>query len=299
MEVEDKLLEFHFPPEKKFKKHLLTGFRNLLLFLFLILSVSYQTPDFEQHKHQLSKLIDLKTQLIYLESESDSIQLIDHQINKLLINFYETRNFKPIWINHLTTTSKFNTLYNLLDSSKYFGFPFDYFYFKDIKNLNQKLIHKTNTRNLYNDLAALELKTTFSAFKLLVYLKHGIVKTDSSALNDEFLKNLPIFLNQALEDEELRHHILSVQPEIVQYHKIHQSLSYFIDMNLSIKYTTPAFIDDHVLAKSLFYAGITKSPKFSPANTKASALYKLQNKYSLYHDSILNTPTHHVLVQLL
>ena len=198
MEAENKLLEFHFPPEKKFRKYLLTGIRNLLLFLFLILSVSYQTPNSEQHKQQLSKLIDAQIQSIYLHYDSDSVNLIDHQINTLLNYFYEARDFQPIWINHLTTTSKFSTLYNLLDSSKYFGFPFDYFYFKDIKDLNQKLIQKTNTHNLYNDLANLELKATFSAFKLLVYLKHGIVKSDTSALNHEFIKNLPVFLSYAM-----------------------------------------------------------------------------------------------------
>ena len=296
MEKNDQLLDFYFPPEKKFRKHLLTGIRNLLLFLFLILSFSYHNPDYEQHKQQLSKLIDFKIQTIY---DSDSVNLIDHQINKLLIDFYKTRDFQPIWINHLTTTSKFSTLYNLLDSSKYFGFPFDYFNFKDIKDLNQKLIQKTNTHNLYNDLADLELKATFSAFKLLIYLKHGIVKTDTSGLNHEFINTLPVFLTHAMENKKLRQHILSVQPKMVQYQKIHQSLSYFIDMNLSIKYTTPSFIDDQVLAKSLFYAGITESPKFSTTNTKASSLYKLQDNYKLNHDSILNTPTHQVLVHLL
>jgi len=85
----------------------------------------------------------------------------------------------------------------------------------------------------------------------------------------------------------------------VHHRNLLKSLSYFIDLHYSVKYTTPAFIDDKLLAKSLYYAEITEIPSFDSSNVKQEALFQLQNAYGLWNDSILNVPTHEVLVSLL
>jgi len=297
MKTEDQLLNFYFPEVKRFRKNLLTWIRNLLLLLFLILMVSYHHPYPVQNNSRLAELISTQANIHFAANDSASIQSIDNKVKRLLIEFYQIRNFEPAWIEKFNTNAQFKIICNLLDSAKYYGFPFDYFSFNDIKSLLQK-VHHPNAKNSYTDLAQLEISTTFSALKALIYLNQGIVKTNS-IVNHAYLENLPYVLNEAIEQKSLQQKIGSVQPQIVQYQKIMHSLSYFIDMNLSIKYTTPSFIDDKVLAKSFFYAGISDSPTFNSSNKKSNALYKLQDRYLLPHDSILNHATHEKLVSLL
>ncbi|MGM0503235.1 MAG: L,D-transpeptidase family protein [Bacteroidota bacterium] len=297
MKTEDQLLNFYFPEEKRFKKYLFTGIRNLLLLLFLILMVSYHHPYPVQNNSRLAELISTQANIHFAANDSVSTQSIDNRVKSLLIEFYQLRNFEPAWIEKFNTNAQFKIIYNLLDSAKYYGFPFDYFSFNDIQSLLQK-VHHPNAKNAYTDLAQLEISTTFSALKALIYLNQGIVKTDS-IVNHAYLEDLPYLLNEAIEQKNLQQKIGSVQPQIVQYQKIMHSLSFFIDMNLSIKYTTPSFIDDKVLAKSFYYAGISESPKFNSSNKKSNALYKLQGRYLLPHDSVLNHATHEKLVSLL
>ncbi|MFP4024164.1 MAG: L,D-transpeptidase family protein [Thiohalospira sp.] len=297
MKTEDPLLDFYFPQEKRFKKYLFTGIRNFFLLLFSILMVSYQHPNPVQNNHQLAKLIQLQTKSHPLLSDTVLITTMDSNIKSLLIDFYRLRNYEPAWTENYNTNAHFQIIYNLLDSAKYYGFPFDYFYFNELKSLHQKLSH-TNSKNIYANLAQIEISATFSALKVLIYLNQGIVHTDST-VNRLYLNNLPYLLNESLEQLKLKQKVESIQPQNLQYQKIMHSMSYFIDMNLSIKHTTPQFIDDKVLAKSLFYAGITESPIFNNNNKKQDALYKLQDTYNLPHDSILNHASHEKLVSLL
>ena len=297
MKTEDPLLDFYFPKEKRFKKYLFTGIRNFLLLLFLILMVSYQHPNPVQDNSRMAELIASKINTQLTAHDTVLHKSIDDQVHSLLIDFYRLRNYKPAWTENFNTNDQFKIVYNLLDSAKYYGFPFDYFYFNELKSLQQKLSHP-NSKNIYADLAQLEISTTFSALKVLIYLNHGIVQTDST-VNQSYLNNLPYLLTESLEQKSLKQNAWSVQPQIIQYQKIMHSMSYFIDMNLSIKYTTPQFIDDKVLAKSLFYAGITKSAEFNNNNKKPDALYKLQDKYNLPHNSILNHASQEKLVSLL
>jgi len=297
MKTEDQLLNFYFPEEKRFKKYFFTGIRNLLLLLFLLLMVSYHHPYPVQNNYRLAELISSQASTQLTANDSVSIKNIDDQVKSLLIEFYQIRNFEPAWIKNFKPTAQFNIIYNLLDSAKYYGFPFDYFYLEDIKPFHQKINH-LNTKILQADLAQFEINTTFSALKILIFLHQGIIKTDST-INQSFVEDLPYLLNEAIEQKNLQQKIKSVQPQIVQYKNIMHSMSYFIDMNLSIKYTTPSFIDDKVLAKSLFYAGISELPEFNNTNKKSNVLYKLQDRYHLPHDSILNHATHEKLVSLL
>jgi len=297
MKTEDQLLNFYFPEEKRFKKYFFTGIRNLLLLLFLLLMASYHHPYPVQNNYRLAELIYSQANVQLTVDDRVSIKNIDDQIKRLIIEFYQIRNFEPAWIKNFKPTAQFNIIYNLLDSAKYYGFPFDYFYSEDIKLYHQK-INQLKTKISQADWAQFEINTTFSALKILIFLHQGIVKTDS-AINPSFIKELPYLLNEAIEQKNLQQKIKSVQPQIVQYKNIMHSMSYFIDMNLSIKYTTPSFIDDKLLAKSLFYAGISELPEFNHTNTKSNVLYKLQDRYHLPHDSILNQATHEKLVSLL
>jgi hypothetical protein len=187
----------------------------------------------------------------------------------------------------------------LLYSSAYFGFPIDYFNVEKIHFLDTETKNLINNKDFLKQRMELELTTTYSALKFMLYLKHGIIEADTSSAFSSNIKTLPEILNNAVNQFNIKEEILSVQPDLVQHRNLLNSLSYFIDLHYSIKYTTPAFIDDKLLAKSLYYTGIIGSPVFDSTNLKSDALYKLAEEYQIPNDSLLNILTHEALVSLL
>ena len=299
--MDETLLELDYPSPNKSKKFFTTivGYISLIL-LFILLS-SYQNPTLrinnklvDVNSYQLRNLLEIQIKSLANHSESDTSQDINYQINELLVKFYENREFKPAWTQDFTTNHQFTAIINLLDSSNYYGFPFDYFNTERIHRLN-----KEYDKDILKQRIDLELSTTYSALKFMIYLKHGIIEKDTSSDYLAYIETLPEILNRAVNQTNLRNEILSVQPNLVHHRNLLNSLPYFIDLHYSVKYTTPAFIDDKLLAKSLYYAGITKSPMFDSTNHKSDALYTLEEQYQLPKDSILNVPTHQILVSLL
>ena len=301
MNLENDIFELDYKKPSKVKSFLYSVTVHFLLILFFTTLSSYQIPSVwvSKNSNHLQSLIKLQIGTIASSSYSISSNTIDNQINNLVVKFYEARDYKSAWIENIKPGTNFYTYLNLLDSAKYYGFPFDYFGKEYINNLNNKLITNKQASELVNTLLNIELATTYSAFKYLIFLNRGIIKNDTTTSFISYLNSLPQLLNNTISRLDLRSEFLSVQPDLVHHHNILNSLEFFIDLHYSIKYTTPAFIDDKLLARSLFYTGITDTINFNTTNDKSEALYKLQDMYGLQHDSILNRETHTVLVSLL
>ena len=295
------ILELDYPSPNKLKGYLYSFVLYFSLILFFTTLSSYQNPNnrANNNKAYFQNLIQIQINSLITFNESDTSQNINNQVNELLVKFYENRNYKPAWTLNLNTNKQFKEYFNLLDSTKYYGFPLDYFCGEKIKNLNREITNKNQSADISNILINLELTTTYSALKYLIYLNQGIIKTDTTSAFIAYINTLPELLNNTLHNNDIKKEILSVQPNLIQHQNILNSLQYFIDLHFSIKFTTPAFIDDKLLAKSLYYAGITETSKFDSINNKSAALFKLQDKFQLSKDIILNDSTHQVLVSLL
>lgn len=303
---DDSILELDYSTQKKSRKFLIgfVAYFSIIL-LFNVLS-SYKNPTFRNNNQLLDinsymfrNAIETEVFLINLNLNNDSISDINDHTKKLLVDFYEKRDFKPVWISNFNTNHQFDALLQLLDSSAYFGFPFDYFNIARIHQLSSEFSNTATANNIQKQRLELELTTTFSALKFIMYLKHGIIEKDQTNAYHNFIEEIPELLNQAIAQGELRNNILSVQTKLVHHKNLLNSLSYFIDLNYSVKYTTPAFIEDKLLSKSLYYAGITKSVFFDSTNKKSEALRNLQNQFQIPYDSILNDPARDILVSLL
>ncbi len=295
---DDTIFELDYPSENNTRRFLFSVVKHLSLLVFLVLLSSYKNPTTRINtkliladSFQFNYLIENQVKSIE-NNNTDTLFSIHSQLNELLVKFYEAREYKPVWINNYSTNPQFLTLINLLDSAAYFGFPYDYFNSERIHVLNMDFENS-------NQKIDLELSTTYATLKFMLYLKHGIVEKDTALTLISDLEILPEILNEALNQNNLREEILSVQPKLVHHQNLLNSLSYFIDLHYSVKYTTPAFIDDKLLAKSLYYSGVSKSPIFNSTNPKSEVLYKLESDYNLPKDSILNVPTHEVIVSLL
>ncbi len=306
MDIDETILELDFPSQNKSKRFFVTiiGFFSLILF-FIILS-SYKSPTIRINNKlvlaksgQLNDLLKTQINFLSINTTTDTLQDINSQLNALLIEFYKSREYEPAWIQNYKTNHSFTALLNLLDSSAYFGFPFDYFNTEKIHQLDFETKYLVNNKDFLKQRMELELTATYSALKFMLYLKHGIIEKDTSFVLLTNIDTLPKKLNNAVNQPNLKSELLSVQPDLVQHRNLLNSLSHFIDLHYSIKYTTPAFIDDKLLAKSLYYTGIIDSPAFDSTNLKSDALNKLNPEYYIPNDSILNILTHESLVSLL
>lgn len=307
MDSNNDLIEFNFTSESGKRKRFLFAFAAYLTLaiLFNVLS-SYKSAtlriDHEMVKtqyYQFQNLIQSEVDALHHEIEADTNHYITNELKKQLITFYQNRNYKPVWIDNLESNERFSVLINLLDSAAYFGFPFDYFSTEELHLLENNFNTMLGQENVLFNRIELELTTTYSALKFILYLKLGILEQDTSNAYLTTIHLLPKVLDSAISNNNLRNGILDEQPNLVHHRNLLTSLSYFIDLHYSVKYTTPAFIDDKLLAKSLYYAQVTEIPVFNKSNTKKDALFALQDEHNLQHDSILNVPTHEVLVSLL
>lgn len=302
----DKILELDYSASNKSRRFLI-GFTTYILFIvFFNLLSSYKNPTIRVdnkliiiHTYEFQRTLKNQIESLNYDLINDSVQDLNHEIKELTVKFYEKRNYNAVWIDNFNTNERFSVLLNLLDSSAYFGFPFDYFNVGRIHELTNEFSDPSQKENIEEIKSELELTTTFSALKFILYLKHGIVEKDPSNGYYASIETLPEILNQAINQNQFRSDILLAQPNLVNHRNLLKSLSYFIDLHYSVKYTTPAFIDDKLLAKSLYYAEITKSPVFDSTNPKIQALFSLAEQLNLPEDSILNIPIHSALVSLL
>ncbi|OFX26453.1 MAG: hypothetical protein A2041_00490 [Bacteroidetes bacterium GWA2_31_9b] len=301
MNAENIILEFDFKPKQSVGRVLIHVLIKFYFVVLLVILSSYQNPSLKVNSETKSILIDFQAYLkanlnsLVLSCDSDSSQTIKNQINNFVTSFYNQRDFQPAWTTEQETNTQLKYLTNLLDSAKYFGFPIDYFENEKIKQLTTEF---TDTKS-QNSRINLELTATYSALKLMIYLNKGIIERDTLTTDLSNYESLPEILNFALNQNNLRNEILSQQPELVQLQKIISSLPGFIDLQLSIKFTTPKFIDDKLLAKGLYYAGITETSEIDSTENNSVALFKLQELYHLPKDSNLNNVSHRTLISLL
>ncbi|HAF27941.1 MAG TPA: hypothetical protein DCG75_02740 [Bacteroidales bacterium] len=303
---DDKILELDYSSTSKSRKFLIGFTTYILLIVFFNLLSSYKNPTIRIenklisiHTYEFQRILKKQVESLNNQLFNDSVQDLNLVIKELLVKFYEERNYNAVWIDNFNTNERFSVLLNLLDSSAYFGFPFDYFNVSRIHELTSEFFVPSQGYNHQEQKIELELTATFSALKFILYLKHGIIEKDTSKVYLTSIETLPEILNQAINQKHFRDDILAAQPNLVNHRNLLKSLSYFIDLHYSVKYTTPAFIDDKLLAKSLYYAEMTKSPVFDSTNPKMQALNNLAEQFNLPKDSILNIPSHVALVSLL
>lgn len=297
----DHNIEFDFS-KKKGKSILI---RSILVrftsVVFLILLTSYHSPDYSKQKfvapyQTIDLQLGLQSSVYSLVNEDEkNIHDIDWLINMQVKQFFDQVEFLPFWTIDYDANERFDVLSDLLDSAMYFGFPYDYFGIQTLDSLRTSFVSSKSLQSRVD----FEVASTFSALKFMLFLSRGIVETDSLFQHAELIESFPSILQKTSSAQSIRTSILSLQPDCIQYKKIVNSLPHFMDLHLSIRYTTPKFIDDKHLAKALFYAGFRETAEIDTNEDNRLAIAKLQEHFSLPIDSVLNQPTHKSLASLL
>lgn len=297
----DHNIEFDFSKKNNkycFWRSILVRFTSVV---FLILLTSYHSPDhssknFVAPYQTIDLQLELQSRVYNLVNDDDkNINDIDWLINVKVEQFFDQVEFLPFWTIDYDSNERYAVLNDLLDSAMYFGFPYDYFGIQTLDSLRSSFISSKSLQSRVD----LEVATTFSAFKFMLFLNKGIVGENLSNECAQLIESFPQLLKNSSSAQNLRVTILSLQPDLIQYRRIVNSLPHFVDLHLSVRYTTPKFIDDKLLAKALYYAGVRETAEIDTNDNNRLAIAMLQEQFRLPKDSVLNQSTHQVLASLL
>jgi L,D-transpeptidase YcbB len=270
--------------------------------IILILVTSCNKPISKQAAYTVPySSVDLQYEIfnaVYtskVDFSVDGIFNVSEVLDLWVQRFYEQREFSPAWTIDGEVNGSFEVLTSLLDSANYFGFPSNYFNRKSLYGLALEF----NDSKSLSSRVSLEIATTSTAFKLMLFLKSGVL-ADSEPITDlKMIETIPDHLGEVLLDGSLRSSILGLQPQLAHFQRIINSLPNFIDLHLSVKYTTPKFIDDRMLAKALYYAGFSSALISDSSINNSKAIMALKQRYNLSKDSIFDESAQSALVEML
>ncbi|MGE0078282.1 MAG: L,D-transpeptidase family protein [Bacteroidales bacterium] len=299
---DNSILEFDFSGTDRRNRILSSILAVLFSLVILVLFTSYLKPDIRRNPldstYSINELSEELRYRLFSVVDSDRVQNtgnLQSKLNKAAWSFFDGINYQPVWTTDSGTNSNFTVLISLLDSAMYLGFPFDYFDYNAIQSLNDAF---SSTKSLAARVDV-ERIATFTMLKFMLYLNQGVVENDSSINYDNYLGALPLVLNTAIRENNLKRNVLALQPSIAQYQKISNSLPQFFSLYMAFRGDTSARFNDEQLTKAIFYAGIDNANDIYKNHGSLALIHALQDRYNIPRDSALNKSTQNLLVLLL
>ncbi len=297
----DPLLEFDFQSPEKKKSFLSRGLLvrlSVSITILILFSLIFPTERDNQNYNNPYRAIDLQYNLMrraYASAQMDQPYPIDHQIKNLVPVFYARRDFEPFWTATDTPLVRLGELVSLLDSSKYFGFPIDYFSTGSLKaqELDFEATQSMDAR------ISLELAATFSALKLMLYLGNGIVERDTIPASTSDLYILTQTLGNTQAMASVKDVILGCQPKLYHYRSIASSLPNFINLIELVQSSGAEQLDTNLIARRLHSAGLTGSFKTGTKGVASGSLAHPQDTSNSPFEPAFNAQTQGELAQVL
>lgn len=294
------------PKHQKFRKLLSSAAQVLVLLGIMILVAGHENVnpylgeshiDFYAQKSQ--ELIKIQSRSLFIESPIDSVDDIALHVNQLVADLYKAREYKPIWTINYNTTTPFNSLIEVLDSSSYYGFPEDYFNLSLLKKYykNVELISTENED--INKRIDLEMQASRSAILLMIYLNQGVIARNSDSNYYKFIKEIPYLLNASIQKDDLKNAIANIQPDITAYANLQKSSPAFISLVNQLKSYELSKISDSALSKAFYYAGAIQKTEFDSLTTKKNVVEIFQKNYKLPISGVYDNSTHLKLLSIL
>jgi murein L,D-transpeptidase YcbB/YkuD len=250
--------------------------------------IGHSYIDFYQQ--QCQKLIEIQSATL-ISKDTNEKSAINSTIEILVSQFYNLRNFKPVWTINFKTTENYKTLTEILDSAKYFGFPDNFFHAEQIKLLQKEFTESAKTNNLKKRIE-LEIACSKEMFHLLISLNKGIIQTDTTSTFQNFVRHLPTMVNNALENGKFSDVVNDIQPNLIIYRSLLTSIPSFQNLHTIIDNSSASALNEQQIAQIMNYAEILSVPHFDSVNTCESVLLKFQHIYNLPADGTFNKPTH-------
>lgn len=206
---------------------LLTKYIFLLGLVFLLAGYEAANP----------KIGDTSVEFYSSEFRSGLQSILDHDEidtniqtleDRLVIEFYGLRQSMPAWTLNFETNESYQSLHSLLNSAWNYGLiPAQY----SISRLDELEYAMTQSENDNSNLEArieFEYTATQSALRFMIHLSTGFRSMDTTTAYIAFCNNLPVYLNNIIDEDAFRLSILELQPDSREYMRLQNALHRYL-----------------------------------------------------------------------
>ena len=272
------------------KKFILFDVRLITLAGLFLLSTSYQSHRNELLLMENDLFVPAFTDnlTVFFDQMTNAVNPTngnsDLQTLSLLRKFYSKQDYRPVWTSNTKVSEQAVILLDLLDNAEMFGLDSSLFRIGEIRNemnsMRNEHLHMHYLENRMN----VELLLTDACLQLLVFLKMGYQKFDSTLLSMPAVANLPSYLNSALTSDDFKEYILSVQPTFMEYRKLQKALERFLSSieRTDARITVPDPLKDSVLFRKVAEKALIDLGYLNPQSTDTAFLLSLK-KFQYYH----------------
>lgn len=234
----------------------------------------------------------------------ENLQKMKFKNINLVVSFYKNRNFQSVWVKEQKATPIFHQAIGLLKESMGYGLDTTMYATQFITNASNHISKKEFGVISNMNVISMEIATTHSLITFLGHLKSGIFMPDSAIYDKMVVVNndsMPIFLEHAIQRNDLSLAVDAVSPKNPHYKEIQQALSEYLKQNdvSDTKYSVPFFAKDSTgckngVRKMLVVHGYLKDEDLKKSEDDkevVNALVKFQTDFGLRNRGRYDTIT--------
>ncbi len=234
----------------------------------------------------------------------ENLQKMKFKNINLVVSFYKNRNFQSVWVKEQKVTPIFHQAIGLLKESMGHGLDTTMYATQFITNASNHISKKEFGVISNMNVVSMEIATTHSLITFLGHLKSGIFMPDSAIYDKMVVVNndsMPIFLEHAIQRNDLSLAVDAVSPKNPHYKEIQQALSEYLKQNdvSDTKYPVPFFAKDSTgckngVRKMLVVHGYLKDEDLKKSEDDkevVNALVKFQTDFGLRNRGRYDTIT--------
>ncbi len=216
--------------DKKLKRFIIFDIRIVALAGLFILSTSYQGHQKGQYLLEQDFLLPAFTDsLFHILQGTDQTDCTDNlKVFRLVKTFYSGNNYKPLWTYNYSVTDRAINLIELIRDAEKFGLEKNVYHLPEVEGIINKMRERGEWEDYLINRINLELMLSDACLTFMIHLKMGFQKFDSSFFALPEVTNLVFELSKALEDNDIKNTILSVQPKFIEYVRLQQSLEKYL-----------------------------------------------------------------------
>jgi L,D-transpeptidase YcbB len=226
--------------------------------------------------------------------ESQSGEGLSTFINQLAYQFYADRYFIPAWTLNAETNLQYPELSELFKTANYYGLASENYTISLLDSLRiQMKISKSSQQKMLLQVE-FEKTATQSAFRLLINLAVGINPDDSLIKANNYIRELPIYLNYLLQNKNIKDGFLAIQPGSDQYISLQKALQLYLQKVSidTVHYTIRQLQnDDSLVVRVLINEAYLNADSVMNPNAIETAIKKLQRTCNIKQTGTIDDKT--------
>jgi L,D-transpeptidase YcbB len=269
----------------------------LFILLFLLASHENANPklgstSFEFYSAEFRRVM-LKNQ----NTGSIFIQNSDNEL--LLVNkFYHDRQYMPAWTTNFEVKSTLTELMELLRNSYNYGLLPSLYNYSYLSQLETQMNEPLPDNQKLETRVQLEKSATLAAIRFMSHIAYGIRQQDTTEAYRKFVNDLPLYLQEILENNTLGEGIIDLQPDNRQYVRLQRAAARYMSRAKSdtTEYTSEELtVNTNLISRRLINQGYLDEGFINDTMALQSAIRSFQKTHSLEITGKADQKTIHAL----